>query len=370
MSFIENGETKHYSYSPNSNRLTQIGHKEVALDAAGNTLSKDNGKWRYEYGQSGRLLKAYKEKKLVGTYLYNHLGLRTQKTTKHGMTIYHYDLNGHLIAETAKDGTLQRAYVWLNDLPLVQIDVKAHHDDKGKDKRRHRAKEHIAYLHTDHLGTPRIATDALQQIVWRWDSDAFGARKPDDLDDDHEDDGHEITVNLRFAGQYFDKETGLFYNWNRYYDPRTGRYVTSDPIGLDGGLNTFTYVWNNPLRWTDPLGLVDPGIYRRPLERDPTGIGKHWNVCDKSDECTGFFPEGPKTDTNPNAPGTLLKPLTDQQAACTKNAVLLCQNYNFFGNNCQHCVLWAGSWWPDLPKPQLPPHPDPLPPVSDSFDPL
>jgi RHS repeat-associated protein len=63
-------------------------------------------------------------------------------------------------------------------------------------------------------------------------------------------------VNLRYAGQYYDAETGLHYNWHRYYDPKTGRYITSDPIGLDGGLNTFTYVRNNPLRWTDSTGLV------------------------------------------------------------------------------------------------------------------
>src|SRR4030067_443834 len=64
-----------------------------------------------------------------------------------------------------------------------------------------------------------------------------------------------VTNNLRLAGQYYDSETGLHYNWHRYYDPKTGRYISSDPVGLKAGLNTYAYVANNPLRWIDPTGL-------------------------------------------------------------------------------------------------------------------
>ena len=80
---------------------------------------------------------------------------------------------------------------------------------------------------------------------WRWDGKAFGDSAPTGS----------VTVNLRLPGMYADQETGLYYNWNRYYDPRTGRYISSDPIGLRGGLNTYAYVSNNPLRWIDPTGL-------------------------------------------------------------------------------------------------------------------
>ncbi|MCF6264253.1 MAG: RHS repeat-associated core domain-containing protein [Xanthomonadales bacterium] len=73
--------------------------------------------------------------------------------------------------------------------------------------------------------------------------------------EDPDGDGSNFTFNPRFPGQYFDSETGLYYNYFRYYDSETGRYVTSDPIGLGGGLNTFSYSKSSPVTYYDPMGL-------------------------------------------------------------------------------------------------------------------
>jgi RHS repeat-associated protein len=115
----------------------------------------------------------------------------------------------------------------------------------------------IYYVHTDHLNSPRRITRSTDNtIVWRWSSDPFGNGF---VDQDPDGDGQGFVYNLRFPGQYADGETGLSYNYNRDYDPNSGRYVESDPLGLKAGINTYTYVENNPLGSTDPLGLVKRG---------------------------------------------------------------------------------------------------------------
>jgi RHS repeat-associated protein len=87
-------------------------------------------------------------------------------------------------------------------------------------------------------------------MVWRWDNaDPFGATAPDASL------AGAFAYNPRFPGQLFDAESGLHQNYFRDYDPKTGRYLQSDPIGLKGGINTYGYVLGNPVSNTDPLGL-------------------------------------------------------------------------------------------------------------------
>jgi RHS repeat-associated protein len=118
-------------------------------------------------------------------------------------------------------------------MPLAQVDIANSYT--------------LSYIHPDHLNTPQKMTNTSQAIVWDLITDPYGRQ-------------HSLTAtsprteNPRFAGQYFDAESGYHYNYFRDYDPKTGRYLQSDPIGLDGGINTYRYAEANPMRFTDPTG--------------------------------------------------------------------------------------------------------------------
>ena len=106
--------------------------------------------------------------------------------------------------------------------------------------------ETIYYYHNDHLGTPQVLTDDNAQVVWKADYKPFG-----EVDIVVE----TVENNFRFPGQYYDEETGLHYNYHRYYHSDIGRYLRADPIGLIGGTNLYAYCLNNPIILTDPNGL-------------------------------------------------------------------------------------------------------------------
>src|SRR5882724_8708327 len=124
----------------------------------------------------------------------------------------------------------------------------------------------LYYIHADHLNTPRLITDASQQVVWRNDqTEPFDSNPPDENPS-----GLGLyEFPLRDDGTYFAKETGLLYNWNRYRDNSGGRFLQADPLGVrNRDLSLYVLRRNNPLRYTDPDGL-DVSADCRPLGTNP-----------------------------------------------------------------------------------------------------
>ncbi|WP_220815573.1 RHS repeat-associated core domain-containing protein [Pseudomonas paralcaligenes] len=233
------------TYASNSNRLTQIGSQAVTTDAAGN-LTQDRASRELVYDAQGRLSKVKIGNDVAAEYRYNALGQRTHKITSIAVVTFLYGPDGQLLGESRYNSAGTRLssqfYVWLDSMPIggQALTYAANGNVSGRI---------TFYLHADHLNSPRLATNQSGQEVWRWKSDAFGDGVATVVAGSGLD-----AINLRFPGQYYDFESGLHYNYFRDYDPQTGRYVESDPIGLGGGLNTYGYVMGNPLRYIDPTG--------------------------------------------------------------------------------------------------------------------
>jgi RHS repeat-associated protein len=212
-----------------------VGANAYGYSAAGNQTSAPSR--TYSYDVFNRLITATVSG-VVTQYRYNGLGLRLYKGGAN-LSRFVYDEEGQLIGEYSNTGVMTREIVWLNDIPIAIMMPSG-------------AATNLFYIDSDHLNTPRTITNQAKQKRWEWNSDPFGTtaanENPASLGT--------FTFNLRFAGQYFDKETGLHYNYFRDYNPAIGRYVQSDPIGLAGGLNTYAYVEGNPLGRADPSGLA------------------------------------------------------------------------------------------------------------------
>jgi len=232
-----NGITETSTYFSGTNRLQQVddGNETIpfAYDANGNTT--DLADLDIIYNENNRIIRVEQAGQTLGEYTYNGLGQRVKKTAGGETTIYHYDMKGKLIAETKAAGSIIVEYLYMGKVRLAMRDGPT-----GS----------IYHFLNDHLGTPEIVTDSSGTVVWEGYHLPFGETiiHPDSS----------VVNNFRFPGQYEDSETGFHYNYHRYYDPRTGRYLTPDPIGLAGGINLYAYVENNPVNETDPFGLFNP----------------------------------------------------------------------------------------------------------------
>ena len=125
----------------------------------------------------------------------------------------------------------------------------------------------VYYFHTDQVGMPQELSNSQGQLVWQasyktwgstvaeeWEIKSLSGNAVHRLDQGDRPDKADQQQNLRFQGQYLDRETGLHYNTFRYYDADIGRFISPDPIGLEGGLNLSLYS-PNPIAWIDPWGL-------------------------------------------------------------------------------------------------------------------
>nr|WP_237397765.1 RHS repeat-associated core domain-containing protein [Gilliamella sp. Pas-s25] len=233
------------------NRLTFFSDKHFEYDRFGNLIAEKRGKdhslvTHYEYDCRHRLIKVIKPTGLIITYIYDAFNRRTSKTVDGKTTEFLWQGN-RLIAETDNDKHWQ-TYLYEPDSyrPLALVHGNARQDNIK-----------LYWYQNDHLGTPIALTSNMGDTLYECQYNAYGQIINETY---HKEDFQSLPDNpLRFQGQYYDEETGLHYNLNRYYDPFTGRYITQDPLGILGGLNSYQYAGSDPINWVDPLGLVKVG---------------------------------------------------------------------------------------------------------------
>lgn len=224
------GAKTDYTIEATSNRLLSSTFNSVKsdyqYDAAGN-LIKDADK-SYSYDNLNRLKTVSQNSKELANYQYNSFSQRIMKDVNGNKTIFIYNSAGQLLEERNLAQNVTKDYIYA-DGQLIGL------AENGQ----------IVYIVTDHLNAPQIVMDQSGKSIWSAKYDPFG----------------KVTItgnyklNVRTDGQYQDEETGLYYNWYRYYSPSLGRYITSDPVGMEAGVNTYIYVNGSPINITDPMGL-------------------------------------------------------------------------------------------------------------------
>jgi RHS repeat-associated protein len=236
-----NGVLNNYYYGANDNRLSNVAQGSVSkriftYDAAGNVtqdLRNSTTAYNYAVNNAGRIRTLSIGATLRTTYTYDGMQkLRVKaQTTPVSTTHYVWDSFGHIIAEHASAGGVQKEYIWLGDTPLAVFEGA-----------------NLFYVHPDNLDRPVMMTNnnAGQTIAWAARYDPFG--NPVTITS-------AITNNQRLPGQWFQIEDGLSYNWHRTYDPTIGRYTQADPLGFVDGPSVYGYAGQNPVMKSDFTGL-------------------------------------------------------------------------------------------------------------------
>lgn len=247
---LTQGLSSNYTYDNNGNRLTDLaagpgtwqyddddrllddGRNSYVYDANGALITKTppTGVWNYSYDEEGRLIGVTHGADAI-SYYYAPDGRRLSKTVNGVTTYFTYSALG-LCSEYGAGGTPIREYGYS---PVA---------GGGAAPAYVKTSTGLYFCHSDQIGAPLLLTDASGNVVWAAVYDDFGRATIS---------VNTVENNFRFPGQYFDAESGLHFNQNRYYDPENGRYLSKDPV-RDGD-NFYAYAGSNPFAFTDPDGL-------------------------------------------------------------------------------------------------------------------
>jgi RHS repeat-associated protein len=243
--------TEASAYITTNHRLQGVAGIARGYDDSGNTTSIGGMAKAFEYNQAGRLSVVRTNGTQTASYLYNGSGERVRRIAGGQTTLTLYGDAGQWLGDYDATGQPLQQAIWFGDLPVGLLTGTG-------------ANQKLHYVQADALGTPRVVIDPARNVaIWRWslDGEAFGDSAPDQ---DPDNDGIAFVLDMRFPGQRYDSASGFNYNYFRDYDPATGRYVQSDPIGLAGGVSTYGYVGGNPTVRIDSKGLeVELNLFSR-----------------------------------------------------------------------------------------------------------
>ncbi|WP_241779591.1 DUF6531 domain-containing protein [Streptomyces natalensis] len=240
-------------------RINRAGAVRYEYDAAGRTtlrqktrLSRKPDTWHYTWDPEDRLIACTTPDGTTWRYCYDPLGRRTAKLrlTPDGQSIaeqVNFTWDGTTLCEqtTLVYGDPRQTTLTWDHQGLTPVTQRERRTTSHTPQ--HETDQRFFAIVTDLVGTPTELLDEAGTIAARTRTTLWGTTTWNT--------SAAAYTPLRFPGQYFDLESGLHYNFHRYYDPETARYATPDPLGLTPAPNPATYV-HNPYIWSDPLGLA------------------------------------------------------------------------------------------------------------------
>jgi RHS repeat-associated protein len=253
-----NGVTT-YTYNRSNELTNSTGSGSTTLygyDAVGNMVSRNvttigTARWTYTWDVPGNLVKASNGTTVQGYYAYDGLG-RMMEAKEASSTIFYAYHGTETLAEQIGSSGAFNDYIYTNGIRLARAGTYTNT---------------VNYYHTDGLGSTRLRTDINGNVVFADGYQPFG-----------QDNGTPAgSETYKFTGKPFSVATGLYHDYQRWYDPSVGRFISPDP---SGGINLYTYAINNPLRYVDPDGASPIDVTLKLLSGFLLSVSHSFNVQD------------------------------------------------------------------------------------------